>query len=65
LRAAKNLDAVDVDELLCQEAGRADLPDAVDVGADVRDTANAEVRAARTAAATRDDEVRYRLADVF
>jgi len=65
LRAAQHLDAVDVRELLHQEAALRDLPDAVDVGADVRDAAHAEIRTACAAAAAGDDDVRDRLADVL
>src|SRR5690606_4421358 len=65
LRTAQHLDAVDVDELLSQEAGRADLPDAVDVYADVRQAADAELRLARAAAAALNVDVRNVVADVF
>ena len=61
----KHFDAVDVDELLRQEARGADLPNAIDVGADVRDAAHAEARAAGAAGAARDDDVRYALTDLF
>ena len=40
----KTSTTVEIDELLGQQAGGADLPDAVDVGADVRDAAHAEAR---------------------
>ena len=65
LRTAQDFDAVDVDELLRQEARGADLPNAIDVGADVRDAAHAEARAAGAAGAARDDDVRYALTDLF
>jgi hypothetical protein len=65
LRAAQHFDAIDLDELVGQEAGSADLPNAVDVGADARNAAHAEVRAAGAAAAARDEHVRDALADFF
>ncbi len=65
LRATQHFDAVDVHEFLRQETGRADLPHAVDVSADIRDTANGEARAGRAATATRDHEVGDGLADPF
>jgi len=63
LRSAQNFDAVEVDELLREEAVGGHLPHAVDVRADGWNSAHAEDRAARTAAAARDDDVRHTRAD--
>ena len=65
LRAAQHFDAVEIDELADQRARGIDLPNAVDVGADVRNAAHAEARALRArAAAARYDDVRNCLAQL-
>ena len=65
MRTTENLNPVNIHKLLGQEAGCADLPNVVYVGAHVGDAAHAEVRPARAATATGDDNVRNTHADLF
>jgi len=65
LRAAQDFDAIEVDELAQQQAVVGNLPDAVDVGADVRDAADRERCSIGAAEIAGDDEVRHYGFQVF